>query len=104
MCTMRKSGAGRPSRSWQDRHLHAFFICEGDRQVTEIASEADGWDDGDERVLLGRTTRLSDYIPGYKQIVYVYDFGDDWQHEINVGNVIEGYQFPFPTCVSGVGE
>jgi hypothetical protein len=43
-------------------------------------------------------------IPQYSRIKYNYDFGDDWQHSIEVGNFIENYTQNYPVCLAGEGN
>ena len=47
---------------------------------------------------------LSDYVPEYKKILYTYDFGDDWQHYIEVENIIEDCDEKLPQLLSGEGD
>ncbi|KXG44557.1 plasmid pRiA4b ORF-3 family protein [Tepidibacillus infernus] len=48
--------------------------------------------------------RLSEYIPKYKRLKYNYDFGDNWQHYIEVEKVIENYDKNYPVCYEGEGN
>lgn len=38
-----------------------------------------------------------------KAITYVYDFGDDWRHKIELEKIIDDYQFGYPTILEGEG-
>lgn len=46
---------------------------------------------------------LLSYLPTYKKL-YNYDFGDDWQHIIEVEKVIEGHDKPHSVCLEGEGN
>lgn len=60
---------------WYDYHLYQFEI--GDRRFGEPHEEAEGED--------STRTRLSKLITGPGQVFhYLYDFGDDWMHRIEV--------------------
>ena len=48
--------------------------------------------------------KIDRFFEGYKNIPYVYDFGDYWQHEIVLEQIIEDYQFGYPTCLAGEGD
>jgi hypothetical protein len=60
---------------WCDGHLHQFLV-----EDERIADPEAGDDVRDER-----TVRLQQIAPEMgSSFLYVYDFGDDWQHEIAV--------------------
>lgn len=67
---------------WEDSHLHMFMLDgqrygrpeEGDRE-----SGSDLRDAADQR--------LGDLIMAGDRFLYVYDFGDDWRHEITVAAI-----------------
>ena len=60
---------------WRDSHLHQFLV-----EDEHIADPEAGEDVRDER-----TVRLQQIAPEKgSSFLYVYDFGDDWQHEIVV--------------------
>lgn len=79
---------------WHDEHMHEFVV--GERRFGRVV---------DADVEQEASIRLSDIVPtlGKKaKFEYIYDFGDDWRHEI----VFEGIQPPnpklkYPACVEG---
>jgi hypothetical protein len=85
---------------WQNFHMHEFVV-EGERFGAAMADEFDFGEDrkGESKV------RLSDFLPksGKRfRFQYVYDFGDDWRHEV----LFEGYPSiekakKYPLCVEG---
>ena len=88
---------------WQDSHLHEF-IFEGQR-YTEFV---DGIDEFDEYSIEDGVVLLADLLKKKgDSLVYVYDFGDYWQHEI----VLENRQYGSKedeelvgiTCLEGHG-
>jgi hypothetical protein len=63
---------------WEGYHLHAFETACGEFGSPE---HNDGWSDRADEATLA----LAQVAPaGNTKIVYVYDFGDDWQHDIVV--------------------
>ncbi len=85
--------------AWHDTHLHEFMI---DGVRYELPSE-DGFDDElqgcDESEF-----RLADLVSTGDRFVYVYDFGDNWRHEIQVlsHDPMEGSpDTVWPTCTDG---
>jgi len=75
---------------WTDSHLHQFRT-----DGTTYAVPFEGWDDG-EREVDERGVPLSS-LP--KNFVYAYDFGDGWEHDIEV----LGSGGDRPGCVGGEG-
>jgi len=68
---------------WHDSHLHEFEI--GNRRYGE--PDDDPWP-GAERIYSETKVKLGTLIgQGVKQFRYVYDFGDDWEHQIVVEKV-----------------
>ncbi|OCQ53808.1 Plasmid pRiA4b ORF-3-like protein [Photorhabdus australis subsp. thailandensis] len=67
---------------WQDSHLHEFRI--GKQRLTEMPEEPS---DGEEEGLY----RLIDLVKQKgRTFSYVYDFGDNWEHEI----ILENSNYP----------
>ena len=50
-----------------------------------------------------QTIKIDRYLEKYKIITYVYDFGDDWQHKIELEKIIDDYEFGYPTILEGEG-
>jgi hypothetical protein len=80
---------------WCDAHLHQFTVadeCFADPETTEDVSDE-------------RTVRLNQ-IAAEKgaSFLYVYDFGDDWQHEITVEAVeLRADAATHVRCTGGAG-
>lgn len=83
---------------WQNCHLHEF----------EIAGKRYGDPDtahGDQEIISERGTKSKlkffDLQVGDK-FLYVYDFGDDWRHELEIEAIVppvpDGY---YPDCIAG---
>jgi len=106
---------------WKDYHLHEFFIYDGEtsqelsinhsgyhkegyRPVFELVcdEEAFEYEDDDIEMKLEKGIKLSEYIPA--RMKYNYDFGDNWQHYIEVERVINDYDKNYPVCLEGEGN
>ena len=89
---------------WEDYHLHLFEIINsktGKKEVIGIP-EDNGFDD--DATMPGWNYKVSDYIhaPANQQIVYVYDFGDHWEHIIEFeGEYKKQIGKKYPLCLSG---
>lgn len=50
-----------------------------------------------------REEKIKDYFKNKgNKIIYTYDFGDDWEHEIVLEEIVEGYGFDYPQCLKAV--
>jgi hypothetical protein len=78
---------------WEDSHLHLFETPYGDfgRADRELGHRAEG------------PVTLEQVAPEVKsRIVYTYDFGDDWHHEIVVEKVLDRDKtLHYPLCTGG---
>lgn len=83
---------------WFDAHLHEFEI-EG---TTYGVDDGEGWGDPpvDER-----KAALSQVAPAGARFTYRYDFGDNWEHRIDVEAVEEAdREVSYPRCTAGRRE
>lgn len=80
---------------WTGYHLHQFVI---NGEYYGIPSDED-W----VPVIDERDYALADVAPHEKsKFIYVYDFGDDWEHEIVVEKILpDDSQMEYPRCVKG---
>ncbi|MFJ8065005.1 SEC-C metal-binding domain-containing protein [Psychrobacillus sp. NPDC096426] len=47
--------------------------------------------------------KIDSYIEKYGQLVYNYDFGDDWRIRVELEETVEDYYFGYPTLLDGEG-
>jgi Plasmid pRiA4b ORF-3-like protein len=83
---------------WYDIHLHSFETVCGEFG----APDCEDWTDhGDEStVALAQVARAEK-----AKVVYVYDFGDDWRHDIVVEKIRPGEAgVTYPRCTGGKGS
>lgn len=80
---------------WEDYHLHAFGV-HGRRYDTMMSGERHYHADG-------REIRLADLELRLRQrILYDYDFGDLWEHDVRVESALEPEPGKFyPVCLGG---
>jgi len=84
------------SFGWTDSHLHVFESA-GRRYSARSVETAWGEPDGDESRI-----RLADLLgaPG-DRLRYEYDFGDSWEHDIVLEQVVPGDGASVAVCVGG---
>jgi len=62
------------SLGWNDSHLHAFQV--GAKQYGPIDEE------DDRKIIDEETITLDEIAAKQKKLVYLYDFGDGWEHDV----------------------
>ncbi len=108
------------SMGWLNEHLYAFNLEKDKLRITndlesvkaykyystmKITEENDPC--GFLRGMIERQSkdsqkvRMDKYLNKYKSLDYVYDFGDDWVHKVDLEAVIDNYEYTYPTCVDG---
>ncbi len=45
--------------------------------------------------------KIDDYLEQHKEVRYIYDFGDDWQFNVRLENLVDDYCFGYPTLLDG---
>ena len=92
-------GVIQTAMGWQDQHLHEFEV--GGRVYGDPALDGGG---PDERGVANEgNAQLGALVEaGVKRFRYVYDFGDDWEHEVTVETVgpLDPGQ-PYPSLLAG---
>ncbi|MFE7060725.1 plasmid pRiA4b ORF-3 family protein [Sutcliffiella sp. NPDC057660] len=99
---------------WQNYHLHDFLIfppssvqnvvaLHQNKPVVHLVCTKEAFQyQGEIPMKMETGVKLSDYLPS--QILYNYDFGDDWTHKIEVEKVIENHDQNRPVCLAGQGS
>ena len=80
---------------WDGYHLHAFEI--GGEQYSE--PDPDGMMDAEDE----RKVKLSQVVAqGFKKFSYTYDFGDNWEHVLQVEKTLAAEPgVRYPRCIDG---
>jgi len=87
---------------WYDGHLHEFEITNpltGLKTLIGIPEE----EFADYKVLPGWKIKIADYFLGEnKSANYIYDFGDNWEHEIILEKILpKENNLTYPLCIKG---
>ena len=93
---------------WHDYHLYKFCFSPKDK-FDEMESEFDLVTGGEElfenkKAKLIDDVKLSDYLPEYMNILYIYDYGDYWHHYIKINKIIDDCGDELPWLLSGKGD
>lgn len=88
-------GVVQVAMGWQGYHLHQFEIA----GVTYGTDDGEGWGPAPEDE---RRTRLDSVAGKGTTFSYEYDFGDSWEHDIDVEEVLEAETGKaYPACIAG---
>lgn len=87
---------------WWNEHLYCFGNTPYRRQLTIAEPNEDDWDEPDYNA---REFTIGEFFgegTGAQKLCYVYDFGDDWIHDITLEQVIDR-ESSHATCTAGKG-
>ena len=87
---------------WEDYHLHQFEIIDPSMEARVkigIPSEIGL----DEETLPGWKEKIAEYFSmDNKLAIYVYDFGDNWEHTIKLEEILpRNKNVKYPICIAG---
>ncbi len=92
---------------WKDCHLHQFTLPEDpeEKAVPVIRPYDEDMDDIQDSIWLDSvTTEVGSLCARYPEILYEYDFGDNWQHTLRVKRFFTEAEKPYPYCIEAVGD
>ena len=93
--------------NWKEGHMYQFLLFkngdEGERPSVEIVTDKSEATNTKTARLVHRA-KLSEYLDVYKYILYVYDYGDDWTHYIDVVGKIDECGDNLPVLTSGEND
>lgn len=91
--------------SWQDYHMHEFHILHEDQIVQKLVPDDDMIDfpDSIDR-RLEEGVELAEYLPQNQKLKYIYDFGDYWEHDIELIRHLPKHNHLDPYCIDGAGR
>lgn len=88
---------------WSDTHLHEFFITnpKNGKKVSIGIPDVDGEFESD--ILQDWSNKISNFFTeDNKKALYVYDFGDYWEHHIEFeGSFSRESKKEYPICLAG---
>jgi hypothetical protein len=87
------------SMGWTNSHLHQFI--KNRTSYTEKVQEDDFWDEMN--YVDYKNIKVSDLLKKEKdKIIYEYDFGDCWEHDIILGKILPlDANTKYPLCLTG---
>lgn len=91
--------------NWRNYHLFDFTIFDKNNRnrITRLVPfEHDRQYDKD--AILMKEHNLSEFFPKHKHMIYTYDMGDNWQHEIQLVRVIEEHDQESPNLLEATGQ
>ena len=90
---------------WQTYHIYDFTIFDGNKSIP-VARIVPFEDDleYDEDAILMKGHTLTEFLPEHKHMLYTYDMGDNWEHEIQLMRVIEDYDKESPYLLEANGQ
>jgi len=86
----------KPVIGWTDSHLHRF---EKDGKHWGVPEEDE--DDGAETIDESRTTIGAVLTTPGDSMLYVYDYGDNWRHSVELEKILPASEVVRPVCVGG---
>ena len=89
------------SMGWNDYHLHEFRIKNLFRKkdtsigIPDDSSAFDDWE-----IIAGWEENIKNWFTlDHNKALYIYDFGDDWEHIIEVEDILEIENKIYPECI-----
>ncbi|MFH1282418.1 MAG: plasmid pRiA4b ORF-3 family protein [bacterium] len=91
------------SMGWTDSHLHEFIMKNLNGKQVNLGIPDEEYDDHSDRFMSGWEYYISDYFSiKNKRALYVYDFGDGWEHTIILEKLlIREKGKDYPICIDG---
>jgi hypothetical protein len=86
---------------WTNSHLHQFI--KNKMYYSIEMPDDDFWDDDHNIDYIQKKTRISDLLTKEKEkIIYEYDFGDGWHHDIILEKILPvDSKIRYPVCIEG---
>jgi hypothetical protein len=85
---------------WLDCHLHEFRMIN-----PSTGSEVDigiPYEDFEKEIFIDWEEKIADYFTmKNRSAYYVYDFGDSWEHDIQLEKILPREDIEYPVCIEG---
>lgn len=89
---------------WKDCHLHEFVVVDPDSRQTTLIGIPDEEFDDERPCQAGWKVPIERYLSYRSEPVrYRYDFGDDWEHTVELEHFLPVGKQRYPRCVAGAG-
>lgn len=89
---------------WNDCHLYDFAVLNGKgKPLMRLVADEEGLSYDDNAVLMHGHT-LPEYLTEADSIVYTYDMGDSWEHEITLVRIIDEHDQESPYLLEAIGQ
>lgn len=87
---------------WLDTHMHEFTVQNPVTKVQEHLGTPDGENEPN-AILPDWKINVKDYFdsPANTSVFYLYDFGDNWEHEVKFEGTHEKIEDKYPCCLEG---
>lgn len=90
---------------WKNYHLYDFTVFDRDKckptyRIVPFEEDLEY----DKEAILMESHNLSEFLPEQNYIIYTYDMGDNWKHEIQLINVIDEYDKESPYLLEASGQ
>lgn len=92
---------------WRNYHLHEFTVFNQEKPIALIVCNEEALYENEDigyPIGMDKRTKLSQHLPQFNKIEYVYDFGDHWVHSLELEKTIDDYPVNYPICVDGEGN
>lgn len=84
---------------WSDCHLYEFEFRSKNIRIADIEHEID-----DEEDCISSRTVIDELVADTKRFTYTYDFGDNWEHTVEVEKVLEEDTEPYARVIKYKGD
>ena len=89
---------------WQDSHLHEFELVDSQTDRLKRIGIPDDEFPRTPPCVAGWRIPIARYLThGSRPVRYRYDFGDDWEHTVELEDVLPSDGGSYPRCVGGAG-
>ena len=89
---------------WTDCHLHEFVVVDAKTLRGKRIGIPDEEFAGERPTLAGWEVPIARHLThGSQPVRYLYDFGDDWNHTLEVEDILPADGGSYPRCVAGAG-
>ena len=91
--------------NWRDYHLYDFAVYDKSMQkiIMRLVPFFEDLEYDQNAKFMGEHT-LSEVFPEHNKIVYTYDMGDNWKHEIEFIRELENYDGEVPYLLEATGQ